>query len=234
MYKKYYAEEWKDRIIEAINNTDSMIQAANYLGLERKTFNKMAKELNLYKPNQGLKGVTKDIYFNTVPLNEIFSNEKPYQSNKLKLRLFKEGLKERKCENCGLDKWLGKDIPLQLHHINGNHNDNSFDNLQILCPNCHSLTDNYTAKNKKINTYNVTKVPTSKTGFLGVIYGKQKNRLICRAVITNPETKKRVQLGYTFEIDNKKELIKLAKLYDKKAIEFYGDDVTTNKSLNLY
>ena len=53
-------------------------------------------------------------------------------------------------------------------------------------------------------------------------------------IITHPETKKRIQLGYTYEIDNKTELIKLAKLYDEKAIELYGDKATTNKLLNLY
>lgn len=233
MNKKYNAEDWKDRIIEAINSTNNMTEAYKFLGLERKTFKKMAEELNLYKPNQGNQGgIRKSI--KRVSTEDILNNKAPFQSHKLKERLFEEGYKEKRCENCGLTKWLNKDIPLQLHHINGNHNDNSLNNLQILCPNCHALTDNYTSKNKKINSYNVTKKPTSKTGFLGVIYGKKNNKVLCRAVITHPKSKKRLQLGYTYEINNKDELIKLAKLYDEKAIELYGNNVTTNKSLNLY
>ena len=47
------------------------------------------------------------------------------------------------CENCGLGKWQGQDIPLEIHHINGNNTDNRIENLQLLCPNCHALTDNY-------------------------------------------------------------------------------------------
>ena len=66
-----------------------------------------------------------------------------YQSYKLKSRLLREGLKERRCECCGLEEWQGKPIPLELHHINGNKNDLRLCNLQILCPNCHTFTTNY-------------------------------------------------------------------------------------------
>ena len=35
---------------------------------------------------------------------------------------------------------------LELHHIDGNHKNNTLDNCILLCPNCHSLTDNYKFK----------------------------------------------------------------------------------------
>ena len=44
---------------------------------------------------------------------------------------------------------LRKEIPLELHHINGIHSDNRLENLQILCRNCHGITDNYCGKNIK-------------------------------------------------------------------------------------
>lgn len=47
-------------------------------------------------------------------------------------------LRGHKCECCGLSEWLGKPITLEVHHINGDRLDNSLENLQILCPNCHS------------------------------------------------------------------------------------------------
>ena len=64
----------------------------------------------------------------------------------LKHRLIFEGIKEYRCEKCGLTHWNGKPISLQLHHVNGNNKDNRLENLKLLCPNCHSQTDNYCAK----------------------------------------------------------------------------------------
>ena len=63
----------------------------------------------------------------------------------------KEGYKECRCEKCGNTEWFGKPIPLELHHINGDNNDNSLENLQMLCPNCHAFTYNYGGKNQKTN-----------------------------------------------------------------------------------
>ena len=57
-------------------------------------------------------------------------------------------LRGRKCECCGLSQWRGQDIPLQVHHIDGNHYNNELNNLQILCPNCHAQTDTYAGRNK--------------------------------------------------------------------------------------
>ena len=72
---------------------------------------------------------------------------------KLKQKLLKEGLKENKCECCGITEWNGKSLIMQLHHIDGNNRNNSLENLQMLCPNCHSQTENYcgSANEKKYN-----------------------------------------------------------------------------------
>ena len=83
------------------------------------------------------------------PLKEILKEDSIYQSYKLAKRLIKEGIKESKCECCNLSKWQNKPIPLELHHINGIHSDNRLENLQLLCPNCHALTDSYRGKNIK-------------------------------------------------------------------------------------
>lgn len=71
------------------------------------------------------------------PASYYFDNKHLIPAPRLRLKLFKDGLKEQKCERCGNSEWMGAPIPLELHHKDFNHYNNSFDNLQILCSNCH-------------------------------------------------------------------------------------------------
>jgi len=82
-------------------------------------------------------------------IEDYLSNRHSIQSHKFKKRLISEGVFSKECSNCHLSKWLDQDIPLELDHINGDHQDNSLDNIRLLCPNCHALTDTYRGKNKK-------------------------------------------------------------------------------------
>ena len=75
-------------------------------------------------------------------------HEKKQPSSKTKEVLLNHKLKENKCEICGCVNWMGKPITLQLHHKNGNPLDDRLENLQILCPNCHSQTDTYCKRHK--------------------------------------------------------------------------------------
>lgn len=83
---------------------------------------------------------------------EYFTNHKQIKSAKLKDKLLKEHLLENKCAICGLTEWQDKPIILQLHHIDGNNKNNDLSNLQLLCPNCHSQTDNYCGNANKNTT----------------------------------------------------------------------------------
>lgn len=67
----------------------------------------------------------------------------------LRIRLIREGLKQARCEWCGLAEWRGRPLPLHLDHINGDHLDNRLVNLRILCPNCHATTDTWCGRNRK-------------------------------------------------------------------------------------
>ena len=63
-------------------------------------------------------------------------------------QLIKSGRLEQ-CEICGCVDCMGKPLKLQVHHRDGNRDNNDLNNLQILCPNCHSQTDTWCAKNRK-------------------------------------------------------------------------------------
>jgi hypothetical protein len=83
-------------------------------------------------------------------LDEILVRSSPYRStSNLRQRLIAEGLKEGRCEHCGLSEWMGRELPLALDHVNGDPTDNRLENLRILCPNCHALTDTWCTRNRK-------------------------------------------------------------------------------------
>lgn len=91
------------------------------------------------------------------PLNKVLVKDSYYNRTKLRERLIKEGLKEAKCECCGITNWNGKELSFHLHHINGINTDNRLSNLQILCPNCHSQTENFGTKGKGLKVENKAK-----------------------------------------------------------------------------
>lgn len=55
-----------------------------------------------------------------------------------------------KCESCGLTEWKSQPIPLELEHIDGDNKNNTKENLQLLCCNCHALTPTWRGRN--VNT----------------------------------------------------------------------------------
>jgi transcriptional regulator with XRE-family HTH domain len=83
-----------------------------------------------------------------IPLETLLVANRP-QTNRshLKLRLLAAGLKENRCERCGLTDWEGKPLNMQLHHVNGEGKDNRLENILFLCPNCHAQTETWGGRN---------------------------------------------------------------------------------------
>jgi HNH endonuclease len=96
--------------------------------------------------SRGLRGVSG---FKPRPLDQILVANSQMNSANLRRRLIAEGLKEPKCEICGINTWRGKPLPLALDHINGDPCDNRLENLRIVCPNCHALTETWCARNRQ-------------------------------------------------------------------------------------
>lgn len=83
-------------------------------------------------------------------LSSILVDDSIFSTTNLKERLYKEGLKERKCELCGQGEiWLDKKISLILDHINGKNTDHRFENLRIVCPNCDAALPTFSGRNVK-------------------------------------------------------------------------------------
>lgn len=60
------------------------------------------------------------------------------------------------CNRCGIKDWLGEKLTLELEHKDGNNKNNVRENLECLCPNCHSLTKTWRGRNISKNKNKVS------------------------------------------------------------------------------
>lgn len=79
---------------------------------------------------------------------QIFKEESECCNNKtIKKKLLEKGYLKYNCNFCKINNWNNKEIVLELNHINGINTDNRIENLELLCPNCHSQTNNFRGRN---------------------------------------------------------------------------------------
>jgi hypothetical protein len=130
----------KDEILAWINEELTLTEISTRLHCKIDTLKRYLKTMNIeYKGQQARKGqhkgpnVYKDSSYYT------YKGAPSIASAVLREKLIRDGIKEAKCEKCGNTHWLGVPLTLELHHKNGDHFDNELSNLEILCPNCHSV-----------------------------------------------------------------------------------------------
>lgn len=107
-----------------------------------------------------------------IPISTYLDNIKSITSLILKQRLLEESILKYRCNRCKLSVWLEEPIPLQLHHIDGTYN-NNLSNLELLCPTCHSKTNNYGSK----NIHKDTERTASRREYSKEYYKKIKERM---------------------------------------------------------
>jgi len=158
-------------LAEAVEKSDSLAEVLRNLGLAASGTAYKNLRANIYDYNISI------LHFGTRPRNmdtmvkpvEYFLklNGPKIRSSRLKEKLWESGLLEEKCYRCGITEWQSEEAPLDLEHINGNHQDNRIENLTILCANCHRLTETWGFKRG---------------------YGREKNKCLCGREISKRAT----------------------------------------------
>ena len=147
MRKKYTYDDVKSAVAENVSIAGVLRQLGlRPIGGNYRTINRIIDENHYdtshftgkgwnvgleFKPNLGLTD------------SDIFVENSPYKCSWRLRERYKSATGLSSCSSCGFSEWLGKPIPLEIHHINGVNTDNRLENLQLLCPNCHALTNNY-------------------------------------------------------------------------------------------
>ena len=141
----------KEDVILAVAENKSIAGVLRQLGLRPiggnyKTVHSLIREFHLdtshftgqgwnvgltFKPKQGITD------------ESVFVKDSNYRCSWRLRERYKRLRNISSCERCKLSKWQGQNIPLEIHHINGVNTDNRLENLILLCPNCHALTNNY-------------------------------------------------------------------------------------------
>ena len=150
----------KDEVLYVLNEATNYGDACIKLGLATRKGTKTRPmhnlrriadhhgiDIDMYLVSHGRYCYTPTMTLERMAREVLLENVVVHRAN-LKAWLYYYELKEKKCEECGCtDVWNYKSITLELHHMNGVSNDNRLENLQILCPNCHSQTDTHRSRN---------------------------------------------------------------------------------------
>ena len=133
--------ERKEEILQWIEEEKPKRFMCEQLNCKPETLNSYLEKMGIdYAGQQAKKGQYKGAnkYKDVFEYLEKSTNIK---SPILRKKLIESGIKENKCEICGISEWQGVKLPLELHHKDTNHYNNNLENLQILCPNCHSIQE---------------------------------------------------------------------------------------------
>lgn len=134
----------KSEVEHANRQTKSCSAAARYLKVNYDTYKKWAKKYGLFESQKNQTGVgipsPQQVSHGEYSLKRIvIEGERPdYDVGKLKGRLIRAGWKAERCERCGYDTRRESDgtVPLVLRHVSGDHTDNTWENLEMVCYNC--------------------------------------------------------------------------------------------------
>ena len=135
----------EERARAVVKNSSSVSEAARKNGCSRQMMAKIIKDMGLnidhFRYGRG----------RPIPSGSLFVRGTKRRAGVVKKRALEAGLLSGDvCSTCGLKSvWFGEPLVMELHHVNGNPCDNRLENLRIICPNCHSQTENNKGKKNK-------------------------------------------------------------------------------------
>jgi len=136
---------WSDEdLIAAIAGSINYSQLARAIGLKnghgnRQSVQKAIKRLGIDVSHFTGAGPPRSAPAHKIPWREVFVERSTYSTSRLRKRLVEDMGRADECARCGISSWHGSDLVLETHHENGISDDNRVDNLELLCPNCHSV-----------------------------------------------------------------------------------------------
>lgn len=149
MSKFDFNNERKTYILELISQNIPITEIARKIGCQYETLKSFLVKENIeYKGNPSRKGLPHLESRKNCSAQE-YINSVITPKNSVLIRLLSNERGYRKCEICQNEFWNEKEIPLEIHHIDGNHENKKIENILMVCPNCHAQTDNYKSKNMK-------------------------------------------------------------------------------------
>ena len=145
-----YSKEYLQDVVNDCNSISDVLQKLGYSrasGTMSKFIKSVLKEKEI--DTSHFRPFRRTHQAPTYSMDDILVKDSSYSNiYSLKRRLISGGYLEYKCQICGnFGEWNGKELVLQLDHINGDHFDHRLENLRFLCPNCHSQTDTFSGKN---------------------------------------------------------------------------------------
>ena len=146
--KKEANRIFEEKVLDVIPKSNSLNDVCAKMGLKGVNwyYTKISNIIQKYNIDTSHFGTQKQKTngcFERLSDDVFFSENTNRNGCNLLKRLIEGNYKTHKCEKCGREEWEGEKIPLQIHHRDGDHFNNKINNLEVLCPNCHALTDTF-------------------------------------------------------------------------------------------
>ena len=150
MALRKYSKEWLEELCSESYSYAEVLRKAGraQAGGSQNTLKKKIEEYNIDVSHfTGQRWQHSPTFQEKYTPENLFVKDCPVSNQTIRKYLDKYNLIPYVCSECGCDgSWRGKVLALQLHHKDGDHNNNELSNLTYLCPNCHAVTDNFSGK----------------------------------------------------------------------------------------